>query len=320
MVLPPKSSSSSAVWGSFLKGEMGDDTSSASSSAGRPTTARDVLLYAPNVIGYVRVGCALSAFGLMIYQPDRWLLALHLYVAAFAGDLFDGLIARSLDQCSSYGGLLDMVTDRCSTAGLLYVLAGEYGGGAHWNSTMGGRDGGEGNGGGGGGWVDPLGPAAGLGGPAPYRALFLLLLLLDVASHWCQMHSTLALGRHHKSDEGNSDRSPLVAWYYRHYWFFGYCCVGAEFTYVALYGMAHAPPPALAAGGGVLPPPPDLLDPPLEARGYLAAAPLRPGLRGEAGRERVPAGQRLPSRGLPGRQGEESEEAVRDSGWQWRGR
>ena len=120
MVLPPKSSSSSAVWGSFLKGEMGDDTSSASSSAGRPTTARDVLLYAPNVIGYVRVGCALSAFGLMIYQPDRWLLALHLYVAAFAGDLFDGLIARSLDQCSSYGGLLDMVTDRCSTAGLLY--------------------------------------------------------------------------------------------------------------------------------------------------------------------------------------------------------
>ena len=248
------------MWGSFLKGEMGDDTSSSSSSAGRPTTARDVLLYAPNVIGYVRVGCALTAFGLMIYQPDRWLLALHLYVAAFAGDLFDGLIARSLDQCSSYGGLLDMVTDRCSTAGLLYVLAGEYGGGAHWNSTMGGKDGGEGNGGGSGGgeWVDPLGPAAGLGGPAPYRALFLLLLLLDVASHWCQMHSTLALGEAPQVRRGQLGPVPAGGLVLQALLVLRVLLRGAEFTYVALYGMAHAPPPALAAGGGVvlLPPPP----------------------------------------------------------------
>ena len=30
------------------------------------------------------------------------------------------------DQTSSFGGLLDMVTDRCSTLGLLFVLAIDY--------------------------------------------------------------------------------------------------------------------------------------------------------------------------------------------------
>ncbi len=38
----------------------------------------------------------------------------------------DGLVARKLNQTSTFGGLLDMVTDRCSTLGLLYVLGGDY--------------------------------------------------------------------------------------------------------------------------------------------------------------------------------------------------
>ena len=49
------------------------------------------------------------------------------YVYSFAADLFDGMAARKFDQCSSFGGLLDMVTDRCSTLGLLFILYGEYG-------------------------------------------------------------------------------------------------------------------------------------------------------------------------------------------------
>jgi phosphatidylglycerophosphate synthase len=31
-----------------------------------------------------------------------------------------------MNQTSAFGGLLDMVTDRCSTLGLLYVLGGDY--------------------------------------------------------------------------------------------------------------------------------------------------------------------------------------------------
>jgi phosphatidylglycerophosphate synthase len=38
----------------------------------------------------------------------------------------DGLVARRLNQTSTFGGLLDMVTDRCSTLGLLFVLAIDY--------------------------------------------------------------------------------------------------------------------------------------------------------------------------------------------------
>ena len=68
---------------------------------------------------------------------------------------------------------------------------------------------------------------------------FLSLILLDISSHWCQMYSTASLQQHHKSDDGNEGRFFLVRWYYHYYYFFGYCCVGAEFTYVALYGLAH---------------------------------------------------------------------------------
>ena len=90
------------------------------------TTAGNVLLYIPNVIGYARVLCTVASFVLMIFIPERWFLAILLYVASFVGDLFDGLAARKFNQCSTFGGLLDMVTDRCATTGLLYVLGGEY--------------------------------------------------------------------------------------------------------------------------------------------------------------------------------------------------
>ena len=47
-------------------------------------------------------------------------------MSSFVGDLFDGMAARKFKQESSFGGLLDMVTDRCSTTGLLYILSTEY--------------------------------------------------------------------------------------------------------------------------------------------------------------------------------------------------
>lgn len=53
--------------------------------------------------------------------------ALTMYLLSFVLDLFDGMAARRFDQCSEFGGLLDMVTDRCSTLGLFFVLYGEYG-------------------------------------------------------------------------------------------------------------------------------------------------------------------------------------------------
>ncbi|KAL7547389.1 hypothetical protein ACHAWF_010699 [Thalassiosira exigua] len=162
-------------------------------------TADDVLVFIPNIIGYLRVVLTLASITLMICRPDRWVVGIGCYVASFVGDLFDGMAARKFDQSSAFGGLLDMVTDRCSTAGLLCVLSREY---AH-EST--------------------------------YALLFTMLIILDISSHWCQMYSTTSLRQHHKSADGNKGRFFLVRWYYLSYPFFGYCCVGAEFTYVALY-------------------------------------------------------------------------------------
>eukprot|EP00980_Cylindrotheca_fusiformis_P017586 scaffold5517_cov135-Cylindrotheca_fusiformis.AAC.16 len=60
------------------------------------------------------------------FVKQHWLLAISMYLASFVGDLFDGLVARKLDQTSEFGGLMDMLTDRLSTLGLLFVLSGDY--------------------------------------------------------------------------------------------------------------------------------------------------------------------------------------------------
>jgi CDP-diacylglycerol--inositol 3-phosphatidyltransferase len=173
------------------------------------TTSASVLLFLPNVVGYARVISALTSFVLMIAVPSRWLLAVFLYLSNFIGDLFDGLLARKLDQCSTFGSVLDMVTDRCGTLGLFFVLSVEY---LPVDERL----------------VFPF-----------FRLGFLALCLLDVASHWVQTYSTLLIGQHHKSQVGNADRNFLVRWFYQYYWFFGYLCVGAEFTYVLLYVKRH---------------------------------------------------------------------------------
>lgn len=90
------------------------------------TTAGDVLVYIPNIIGYLRVALTLTSIVLMICSPALWIIAIACYVASFVGDMFDGMAARKYNQCSTFGGLIDMVTDRCSTAGLLCVLSREY--------------------------------------------------------------------------------------------------------------------------------------------------------------------------------------------------
>ena len=40
--------------------------------------------------------------------------------------MFDGMAARAFNQSTKFGALLDMVTDRCSTVGLLLVLSHRY--------------------------------------------------------------------------------------------------------------------------------------------------------------------------------------------------
>ncbi|KAL3782699.1 hypothetical protein HJC23_012218 [Cyclotella cryptica] len=171
------------------------------------TTPTAILLYIPNLIGYLRILCTLTSLFLMICHPTHYWTAAALYVSSFVGDLFDGMAARKFHQCSTFGGLMDMVTDRCATTGLLCVLIQQW---AHRSGYV-------------------------LVSVVVGERLFTLLIILDISSHWCQMYSTTSQNSHHKSAEGNRGRFFLVRWYYSSYPFFGYCCVGAEFTYVTIY-------------------------------------------------------------------------------------
>jgi CDP-diacylglycerol--inositol 3-phosphatidyltransferase len=77
-----------------------------------------VFFYVANLIGYVRVGCLLlaSAFS---KNTDTFL---KFYVTSYLLDAADGTAARALGGISKFGGVLDMVTDRVSTAILLALL------------------------------------------------------------------------------------------------------------------------------------------------------------------------------------------------------
>lgn len=131
-----------------------------------------------------------------------WKLATACYILSFAGDLFDGWAARKFDQTSQFGYVLDMVTDRCATTGLISILCGLY---PKWIPTL------------------------------------LFCQMADLGSHWYHMYSTSTEKGHHKSKEALADRNFVLRAYYGFYPLFAYLCVGAELTYVALYVLHHDP-------------------------------------------------------------------------------
>jgi CDP-diacylglycerol--inositol 3-phosphatidyltransferase len=60
---------------------------------------------------------------LSFYFANDWKQSVIFYGLAFFGDVVDGHVARMFGQSSEFGAILDMVTDRVSTAGLLAILS-----------------------------------------------------------------------------------------------------------------------------------------------------------------------------------------------------
>lgn len=60
-----------------------------------------------------------------IADTQPYLFFLFYFLSQFL-DMFDGMAARAFNQSTKFGALLDMVTDRCSTVGLLFVIAQRY--------------------------------------------------------------------------------------------------------------------------------------------------------------------------------------------------
>lgn len=158
-----------------------------------PTT---IFFFVPNLIGYTRIALSLMAFYLANDYP---LLFILFYSTSFILDAADGMAARALGQCSNMGVILDMLTDRASTAGLLVILDGAI-------------------------------------QPARHEITFVLALLvfIDVASHFCRMYATLFIKKESHKDVSDSI-FPLLRLYYSNRKFMGLLCIGQEFSYILLY-------------------------------------------------------------------------------------
>ncbi|KAL3535798.1 hypothetical protein ACH5RR_004259 [Cinchona calisaya] len=160
-----------------------------------PPSTLAVYLYIPNIIGYIRI--LLNCVGFAICFEDKTLFSI-LYLVSFVCDALDGWFARKFNQVSTFGAVLDMVTDRVSTACLLLILSQVY------------RPG----------------------------LIFIALLALDISSHWLQMYSTFLMGKSSHKDVKDSSNSWLFRAYYRSRMFMGYCCASCEVLYIMLFLLA----------------------------------------------------------------------------------
>mmetsp|Transcript_34754 Transcript_34754/g.87394 ORF Transcript_34754/g.87394 Transcript_34754/m.87394 type:complete len:214 (-) Transcript_34754:92-733(-) len=160
-------------------------------------SSTNVYFFVPNLIGYTRIILALIAVYYVWTEPVVFLVC---YAVSVFMDLIDGHAARMFDQSTRYGAVLDMVTDRCSTSMLLYVLGILY---------------------------------------PDYKVVFLSLMILDIASHYCHMYSSLVKGRtSHKTLDTSVPW--LLRVYYHNKAVLFTLCAAPEMLYLSLYWLYFA--------------------------------------------------------------------------------
>ncbi|KAJ8767023.1 hypothetical protein K2173_012534 [Erythroxylum novogranatense] len=120
--------------------------------------------------GFIRILTNCFAFAICFSNKQLFCL---LYFLSFVCDGIDGWCARKFNQVSTLGAVLDMVTDRISTACLLVILSQVY---------------------------------------RP-SLVFVSLLALDIASHWLQMYSSFLLGKGSHKDVKDSTNWLFKAYY-----------------------------------------------------------------------------------------------------------
>ncbi|KAF9324880.1 CDP-diacylglycerol-inositol 3-phosphatidyltransferase [Podila minutissima] len=128
-------------------------------------------------------------------MPSHPKTCMFLYSLSCLLDAVDGQAARYYDQCSKFGAVLDMVTDRCTTACLLCYLASAY---------------------------------------PPYAILFQFLIALDVSSHYMHMYSSLTSGATSHKKISETGNPILKAYYTSNLVLFGFCFAN-ELFFVVLY-------------------------------------------------------------------------------------
>ena len=124
-------------------------------------------------IGYARIILAVAS---LYYMPLHPRTCSFLYSVSCLLDALDGFAARRFNQSTKFGAVLDMVTDRCTTACLLVFLSSAW---PRW------------------------------------AILFQGLISLDLASHYIHMFATLTMGGVNQSHKKvDSSRSRILNLYY----------------------------------------------------------------------------------------------------------
>lgn len=141
-----------------------------------------------------------------LHFADKYFVFLPLYILSSLLDALDGIMARSLNQATTFGAVLDMVTDRSITSGLLLFLASAYL--AKWGRIS--------------------------------ISLFGLLVMLDISSHYMQMYWSLRSGAaSHKTT--SADANPFMRLYYEKRAILFAVCAGDQLFWVSLYAIRMIP-------------------------------------------------------------------------------
>ncbi len=153
-----------------------------------------VFWYVPNIIGYIRVIFYVASF--LAHFRGNWQLCLLFYFVGFILDEFDGRAARAFNQSSNFGAALDMVCDRCATAGICLILAQLY---------------------------------------SAYSVVFIVAIALDVSSHYYLIYATGMLGKASHKDSADWSENSLLRLYYGNKSFMDLLILGNELFYLLLY-------------------------------------------------------------------------------------
>ncbi|OWR53750.1 CDP-diacylglycerol-inositol 3-phosphatidyltransferase [Danaus plexippus plexippus] len=155
-------------------------------------TKENIFLFVPNLIGFARIILAIISF---YFMPTHCILACTCYVTSALLDAFDGHAARYFNQSTKFGAMLDQLTDRAGTAGLMMTLATLY---------------------------------------PKYTFWFQISLAIDITCHWLYLHTVTLQGRtSHKFVD--MSENPIMHLYYTNKNVLFFMCAGNEMFYAALY-------------------------------------------------------------------------------------
>ncbi|XP_014270243.1 CDP-diacylglycerol--inositol 3-phosphatidyltransferase [Halyomorpha halys] len=131
----------------------------------------NIFLFIPNLIGYARIILALISF---YFMPFNYIVAVSCYVISALLDAVDGHAARHYNQSTKFGAMLDQLTDRCGTTGLLITLSNFY---------------------------------------PKYMFFFQISVTIDIACHWLYLHSQQLRGRSSHKFQDVTDNKIMALYY-----------------------------------------------------------------------------------------------------------